>query len=209
MLVCAAMLALVIDVSRSIDADEYQLQMQGTARVFASERVTSSLNPANPLAVSVVIFSDYAIVSVPWMLLRTPQDSLRLSARISAIENPNLIYTNALDGLNTALNLYEDSPCESDNKVVDISADGTQNAASNEVVTEDYIVNRALSMNVRINALPITTNNVGGVDSPESLYEYYNNSFVSPTGGFIVRAEGFDDFSRAIYHKISTEIASR
>jgi len=127
MLVCAAMLALVIDVSRSIDADEYRLQMQGTAQVFTSERLQNAINSDSPLAVSVVIFSDRAIVSVPWTLLRTPEDSLRLSARISAIQNPDLIYTNAIDGLNTALNLYESPPCESDNKVIDISADGVQN----------------------------------------------------------------------------------
>ncbi len=214
MLVCAAMLALVIDVSRSIDPDEYQLQMQGTANVFLTERLQNAIDPDRPMAVSVIIFSDRAVVSVPWTLLRTRSDSIGFSARVRAIENPQWLYTNALHGLGIALDQFESNaaPCESDIKVIDISADGLNNGA--QIRPQDTIpriVQRAQEMDIRINALPIlpTEQTASPYESADQIYNYYNDNFVAPTGGFTIRAHGFEDFARAIFNKITTEIASR
>lgn len=209
---CALALVLVIDVSRSVDLDEFALQQQGTARALQSERVVHAITQNEGVALSVVFFDDTARVVIPWQVLRTPADVIGFSTTLTNIQHPGGLYTNVYEGIALGLTLLDNPPCEPDRKLIDISGDGIDNQARGGH-TPASLVRRAIESDVRINTLPILT----AVDNPmetaevanEHLFNWYNDNFALPTGGFSVRSNGFADFARAITVKLSTEITMR
>lgn len=207
MISCALALSLVVDVSRSIDAREYTLQMEGMARAFRSERILNLIESnQNPIVVNLITFHDDAIIQIPWTLVHSPSEVRNLATRISSIPQPNGLYTNARGAINASLLTMDNIPCEPDEKVIDISADGVHNGSYN-VETDLQVAERASNMGVRINALPILTYDTDVQN--EAVFNYLNDNYVIPTGGFIIRSTGFEDFARAILHKLSMEIAWR
>ena len=39
------------------------------------------------------------------------------------------------------------------------------------------------------------------------LFNYFNDNYAAPTGGFTIESNGFEDFARAIFQKLTREIA--
>jgi hypothetical protein len=178
------------------------------ARAFRSERIMNVIESNDqPIAINLIIFGDTANVQIPWVILRTRDDVLRVSTIIEYIPKPDHLYTNILGALNLSLNTFDTTPCESDDKIIDISADGIHNTYPGLNVTVESVVERAVDMGIRINTLPIVTSDPE--EPNEYVYEYLNNNFAIPTGGFSIRSTGFQDFHRAIFQKLSMEIAAR
>lgn len=205
---CALALSLVVDISSSIDHNEYKLQMEGMARAFQSERISNLIESNNlPIAINLMTFSDDVVIHIPWVILHSAQDARNFGTRIQEIRRPErYLYTNIRGAINVSLSTMNDIPCEPEEKIIDISADGTHNGGYNEE-TEEQLADKAINMGVRINALPILT--FFNEESNNSVFNYLNDNYVIPTGGFVVRSTGFEDFARAILHKLSMEIAWR
>lgn len=203
---CALALVLVIDVSRSVDLEEFTLQQQGTARALQSERVMHAITQNEGVALSVVFFENDARVAIPWQILRTPADVMRFSTTLTSIEYPTGMYTNVYEGINLGLNLLDNPPCAPDRKLIDISGDGIDNQGRGGH-TPESLAERARNSDVRINTLPILTATDDSMN--DHLFNWYNDNFALPTGGFTVRSNGYGDFARAITIKLSTEITMR
>ena len=79
-------LVLAVDVSRSIDDDEYNLQKQGYADAFTHPAVLSAIqaNPHHRIAVTMVEWAgaDFQKVVVPWTVISDPESGQLLSETI-------------------------------------------------------------------------------------------------------------------------------
>ena len=74
-----------------------------------------------------------------------------------------------------------------------------------------YARDRALAKDIVINGLPILNDrpNIDGYPLMPDLDLYYEDCVIGGYGAFIVVANGFEDFARAIRRKMVLEIAGR
>jgi len=147
-------LALVLDISGSVDKGEYLLQRDGYVKAFLDPAIQSAIaNKPNGIAVSLFYFSttttanrldaadsDYAMWSAPrinWMHLQTPTDVTNFANTIAAETRPVVNPedpkgdTNIANAINTAASSITNNDFTTNNRVIDISGDGIQNTELN------------------------------------------------------------------------------
>lgn len=193
---CDVALVLTIDVSGSINADEYRLQMDGLAAALQDGAVADALVSAKA-HVAVIQWSGASRqeVTVPWVNLRTQSDVDALATRVQDAERPWQHFSTAIgDMLTVAGNLLESTPCK--RKVIDISGDGFSNEGIEPSIMRDALVARG----VDINALAI-------LNATAPLLEaYFRSQVIGGPNAFVYTATGYQDYPRAIRRKLLDEI---
>ena len=108
------------------------------------------------------------------------------------------------EGIRVALEMLATNTHIGLRRVIDVSGDGVETDPWFEKAIT-LILARPLAdqAGVQINGLPILN-----VDFPK-LDEYYREQVIAGTGSFIVVADGFKDFGRAIREKLAREIEHR
>ncbi|PHQ59722.1 MAG: hypothetical protein COC03_04855 [Robiginitomaculum sp.] len=98
-----------------------------------------------------------------------------------------------------------DSPHRSRRRVIDISGDGANNNGENVLSARA----RVLDAGITINGLPIINGRPSrhGNAPIQNLDKFYKDCVIGGRGAFIVVANGFNDFARAIRRKMILEIA--
>ncbi len=192
---CDIALLLAIDVSGSVDAGEYRLQVDGTADALGDPAVAEALVAAGA-ALAVVQWSGAGMqaVALPWTRVADAGDVAELAARARALPR-------AFDGSDTAVGdaigfsakLFADAPsCR--RRVIDISGDGPQNAGGSLASGRGA----AISAGIAINAIAIE-------DIGISLTEYFRRSVIT-RDGFVVTARGHVEYPPAIRMKLLREV---
>jgi hypothetical protein len=102
---------------------------------------------------------------------------------------------------------FEGNGFRSERRIIDISGDGPNNSGAYVNLVRD----RAVADGVAINGLPIINDRpqIYGYPPFPDLDLYYQDCVIGGPGAFIVVADGFKDFARAILRKLVTEIAGR
>jgi len=90
-------------------------------------------------------------------------------------------------------------------RIIDVSGDGPNNRGVHVVEARD----NALARGFVINGLPIVNDRPGPLGYPPlpNLDLYYEDCVIGGPGSFIIVADGFTDFARAIRQKLVLEIA--
>jgi hypothetical protein len=195
-------LVLLIDVSGSIDNTEYDLQKNGIAGAFRDPAVVKAIwnQPYGRMMVAVVEWSDTASVVLPWTVVENEDTSRRLASQIDRIERTSRGSTALGTAIAFAVDLFETCGCEAARRVIDVSGDGVNNSGA---ITSSAGRDLALQRGIVVNGLPIT-----GDGSDVGLYEHYDSEVKGGQGAFIIEANGFEDFARALRQKLVLEIAS-
>ncbi|MCX4026462.1 DUF1194 domain-containing protein [Endozoicomonas sp. SM1973] len=134
-------LALVIDVSSSIDDTEFALQMNGYAAAFKDPDVINAilaLPNGNGIAAAAFPFAafgaddpmapaSYELNSTPWFHITDAMSAMDFANAISAIPNGDAQGTNIAGGVDSAVNSMLNNDFEGDMLIVDVSTDGVQN----------------------------------------------------------------------------------
>lgn len=203
-------LVLAVDVSRSVDAAELEMQMRGYANAFRDPRLADGVTggPLGAIAVMLFTWSDFNIqeVLVPWMRIGGAQDSVRFARAVDAAPRRAHLYTSISGAMDFACRQFGQG-YEGTRRVVDISGDGVNN--SGRPVAEARA--EALDRGVVLNGLAVLDNE----PPPESLRlglppldEYYRDQVIGGPGAFLMVAEGFGAFETAVRRKIIREIAT-
>ncbi len=192
---------LAVDSSSSVNAEEFNLQLQGYADAFLNPAVIKTISNGDlgAIAATLVIWAgDGGIRQIAkWMLIddlesasrfvkefrKTPRYMLKDGTSISTaiIESVSLFSGNGFNGAR---------------RVIDISGDGTNNTGRPVPIARDA----AIEAGVTINGLTILN------EFPE-LDSYFSRFVVGGPGAFIVTADSFSTFSAAILNKLVQEIA--
>ena len=203
-------LSLVIDVSGSVDASEYNLQRSGYAAAFNNAGIQAqilSFAGSGGIAVNVIQFSSGAVESITWTLLLTAGDITNFANAIGSMARSGAVgsATDIRDGISLArarLAAAGAGTYEGARRVIYVSGDGEQNEGCVSQATCDALVdgerNAAAAASIRINGLAIVTSDFPNLDT------YYTNHVVTP-GGF-ASAATFATFSTAVAAKIGREI---
>lgn len=196
-------LVLAVDVSGSIDAERYRLQMEGIARTFEDEGVQAAMlgGPHHAIFVTLVEWSDRPVVAVPWTLITGADDAAAFAARVRRAPRADDQFT----CMAVALRLIADKvlpflPVPSDRVVIDVSGDGHDNC--NPIVPVDAVRNELVAGGATINGLPILEG-----DEALTLEAWYRAHVIGGPGAFLVPASGFADFARAMRSKFLIEIS--
>lgn len=194
---CDVALILTIDVSGSINQQEYRLQMNGLATALEDTTVSDALVKAQA-QVAIVQWSGTSRqeITVPWQQMTTPAEVASLARTVRDAERPWHHFSTAIgDMLATVAPLFDQVSCK--HRVIDVSGDGI----SNEGRIPDEPRNALVVDGVRINALAI----LGATD--EDLPTYFRRHVIGGLNSFVYEAKGYEDYPRAIRRKLLDEIA--
>jgi hypothetical protein len=198
-------LSLLVDVSGSVDATEFDIQKTGYVNAFKSAAVKDAIVASpNGVAVNLVYWSTSPVQAVAWQILKTAADADAFAALINAAGRPGTGTVGTLTAIGTAINFGVNSintnPIGGDTivgtrKVIDVSGDGQNNDGASLSAARA----NAISQGITINGLAITT------DDP-NLLTYYQNNVIGGPGAFAVQANSFAAFGAAVERKIELEI---
>jgi hypothetical protein len=202
-------LALAIDVSGSIDAEEARLQRDGYVRAFRDPEVLSAIAGGFTGRVAVLYFEfsagGYNKIIADWTEVSDEASAGAFADRLSASPIQTVQRTSISDAIAFAVPQFDINDFSGTRKVIDISGDGPNNAGLPLSVARE----RALSNGITINGLPIVNNRPGpfGRPPPANLDLYYQDCVIGGRGAFMIVARGFDDFAEAIRRKLLLEIS--
>ena len=197
MLACAVALILLVDISSSVSEKNYELQKRGIAEAFKDPQIQKTIE-AQPggLALSLHEWTDTSNVSIPWVILKTKKDLEDLSNKILNLKYAIGMTTAMGDAIIKGVEYFDSTPCEPERKIIDVSGDGPSNTG----VEIEVARKKAIDNLVTINGMPIITT------GEPRLSDYYIDKVITPDG-FVLSADGYEDFTRAIKRKLTFEIA--
>ncbi len=202
-------LVLAVDVSRSVDAEEQELQFRGYEAAFRDPRLVEGIagGPVGAIACMMFTWSDWHIQTpvVPWTRIDGPRGAARMADAIAAAPRQTHLYTSISGAMDYAAKRFGEG-FEGTRRVVDISGDGVNN--SGRPVAEARAA--ALEQGIVLNGLAVLDKQpsplaLAGAVPP--LDEYYRDEVIGGPGAFLVVAEGFTAFEAAVRRKIIREIA--
>lgn len=203
-------LVLAVDVSRSVDAEEQELQLRGYAAAFRDARLIEGIvgGPVGAIACTMFLWSDWHIqhVVVPWCRIDGPTAAHRFAASIDAAPRQTYLYTSISGAMDFAVRQFGQA-FEGTRRVVDISGDGVNNSGRPLAEAREA----ALTAGVVLNGLAVLDRTpspltLSGALPP--LDDYYRDEVIGGPGAFLVVAEGFSVFEAAVRRKIIREVAS-
>jgi len=202
-------LVLAADVSGSMDPGEAALQRQGFVNALRHPEVIKAIKGGmlGRIAVTYVEWAGayYQRSLVGWTEIA---DAATANAFADAVARPEVKterYTSISTLINTSAARFASNGFEGTRRVIDISGDGPNNRGEYVHLARD----RAVAGSIVINGLPIINDrpSPGGYPSMANLDLYYEDCVIGGPGAFLVVANGFEDFARAILRKMILEIA--
>lgn len=197
-------LVLAMDVSTSVNEVEFQLQQFGLAGALLDPVVQQAIEASGGVAVLVAQWAGEGAVvtSVDWTLIETRQQAVALADRIAAA--PRLVrgFTNIDGAILYAQAAIADNAFSGNRRVIDVSGDGT---ASNR--NPAYARNQAVAAGITVNGLVVLVEDIDlGILADEDTYNHYRDFVIGGPGAFLIKADGFEDFARAMREKLLREI---
>src|SRR4029078_12923411 len=111
---------------------------------------------------------------------------------------PSARGTSISDALELSLRMLETGPYHSVKQVIDVSGEGGNNAGRAVQDVRDEV----LAKGITINGLPIID-----YSTPQDLDKYFEGCVIGGPASFVIPAEGFVDFARAMRRKLILEIS--
>lgn len=201
-------LVLAVDVSRSIDAEEAQMQRDGYVAAFLDQEVLNAI-ASGMLGRIAVTYLEWAGVPerviVPWTEIRDRPTAEGFAALLAGVPIASGQRTSISGAIDRSADLFDGNGFEGTRRAIDVSGDGENNAGRLVVPARDA----AIAKGITVNGLPIINGRptLGGWPQMPELDLYYRDCVIGGPGAFMIVAEGFEDFARAIRRKLVLEIA--
>ncbi|MGG5811708.1 DUF1194 domain-containing protein [Falsiroseomonas sp. CW058] len=193
-------LCLAMDVSASVDFDEFGLMAGGTAAALRDPAVLAAATsgPRRAAAVCLLLWSGVGAqdLAVGWMRLDGPDGAAALA---EAVENaPRLPPPGATaigEGMAAGLALLGRFPAEARRLVLDVSGDGRHNAGRAPATMRDLAVQAG-----------ITVNGLAILNEEPDLLDHYAAEVIGGPGSFAMDCADYPDFTEAILRKLRREL---
>ena len=200
-------LVLAIDVSRSIDDEEMQVERQGTADVFASPEVIHAIQSGTLGRIAVVMFDfsspEYDKVVVDWTIIHDRGSAMAFAQQVRAAPRTFGMRTSVSSALEMGSELIEksDKDIVGARKVIDVSGDGPNN--DGEPMTEVH--DRTIAKGIVVNGLPVMDDMANGYF--RDLDKYYAACVAGGPGSFVTVVRSYKDYATAMRHKLVLELS--
>ncbi|HMV11960.1 MAG TPA: DUF1194 domain-containing protein [Nitrosomonas sp.] len=207
-------LALLVDVSRSVDASEYAQQKNGYVNAFKDpviQDAIASFAAIGGIAVTYIEWSgaNQQSVSVGWTQITNAASA---NAFADAIDNVDRAFglgggTAPGSAIQFVTPKFSDNGFEGNRWVIDVSSDGIRNTGTQASVARDHFLDLETvgeGLTKTINGLPIDNTDLGFL----GLADWFQDNIVGGPNAFLIAADGgFDSFSDAVKTKIGREIS--
>ena len=223
----AVALVVAVDVSQSVDAARFGLQMEGIAEALEDPDVVAVMTgrPGGTLFARVT-WADRASLAVGWRRIASQADAVAAAAQVRATPRQTGEFTCLAQMFRTiAASVIPAMPVSAERIVVDVSGDGIDNCTDTDDLANEQAA--VLASGATINGLPILVpgeNDVVGAGAyrapgyglratplPQErvgLQQWFEAHVVAGPNAFLLAAKGYSDFSRAIRRKFITEVSS-
>lgn len=201
-------LVLAVDVSGSVDEEEAVLQRRGYVDALSDPQIVKAITSGILGRIAVTYFEwagdGWQMPVIGWTVIDSPAGASDFAARLADAPIGRGPWTSIADAIDFAAALHEQNPYEATRRVIDISGDGPNNTGGTLPQARD----EAVAKRITINGLAIINgrSNFGRVPMP-NLDLYYRHCVIGGPGAFVIVANGFADFARAIRRKLILEIA--
>ena len=216
-------LIVAIDVSNSVDEKRYKLQMEGIAQALEDPGVIQAIvgGAKGGILFSLVTWADQPTVNLPWTHIASEAD-----AKAGGQEGARA----AASGRRVHLHVAHDArrlrqdraadPSKAAKVVLDVSGDGKDNCNSQEPI--EQVRDELVKYGVTVNGLPILENAGPEIVTPgapssqsylpgkqqvDPLEQWYTDNVKGGPGSFVLPANGYSDFGRAIRQKFVLEVS--
>lgn len=199
------LLAIGVDVSRSVDAVRAGMQRDGYMNALRNPMVVRAATSGQHGAIAVVYFEWAGELLqrtvVPWTVIRSQADADAFTDELAKHPPVSWSRTSISGAIDYAVGLFEASPHTAPRRVLDVSGDGPNNHGRSVTAARD----EAVAKGIVINGLPVIN------DRPffgeRDLDLYYEANVIGGSGAFMMVARSFDAFGSAILSKLIREIA--
>lgn len=208
------LLVLAMDVSRSMDQPKFLLQRQGYAAAISNPQVLEAIKsgPHQKIALCFIDWSgpfDQKLV-IDWTIIDGPAAASRFGDLVAQAPRPFYDSTSIGAAISFATAQFARAPFEAERLAIDVSGDGTNNAGRNVQSFRDQAVAKGILINglviltdIETARFPAHTNPPGGIE------KYYRDNVIGGAGSFVMVAEDYNSFGRAMVRKLIAEIARR
>lgn len=209
--VCRQALALGLDVSGSVDAREYRLQLDGLAEALGSPAVRAALLERLETPVELMVYEwsgpQDQLLLLPWTRITSTQNLDAAIAQLLTVERraeatPGTALGVAM--MRGAQFLAQRSHCW--RQTLDISGDGKSNLGPRPRTAKPQLV----ATGITLNALVIGADDPAAVDIRQGeigeLSAYFNAEVILGPDAFVEVALGFEGYAEAMERKLLREL---
>lgn len=206
------LLVLAADVSRSVDAQKFQLQRAGYAAAISDRRVLDTISSGRHGRIGLLFlewsgFGNQQVV-IDWTIIDGAKAAHGFGDRLLEAPRSFADRTSISSGIDAAVDQLKRAPFVSERQTIDVSGDGTNNSGRDVTQARDD----ALSLGITINGLAILSErplpwNPEHTNPPGGLAKYYRDNVMGGPGSFVIEAQDFNAFGQAIVKKMIAEIA--
>ncbi len=193
-------LVLAVDVSSSVNYEEYDLQMRGYVAAFRSAEVKDAIRSGAVGRIRVAMMqwagSDQQALSVNWTEIGSDAEAEAFADRLEYVPRAfDFGGTAITPALRFAVDLLARDGHRGTRQVIDVSGDGRVTLGAEPDKIRDQIV----ASGITINGLPI-------LNEEPTLNRYYEAHVIGGYGAFVEIAADFTNFAQAIRQKLAREI---
>jgi len=204
-------LVLAADISGSMDQEEATLQRIGFVSALRHPDVIATITRGRlgRIALTYVEWAGFQTQNtlVDWREISDARSANAFADALEKLPVRTAYWTSISNVIEYASAVFENSGFTARRRIIDISGDGPNNSGLYVPDARD----RAVSKGIIINGLPIINDRLGpyGFTPMPNLDLYYEDCVIGGQGAFVIVANGFKDFARAIRRKMILEIAGR
>ena len=219
-----------VDVSNSVDEHRYKLQKEGIAEALEDKGVLDAITggTAGGILFGMVTWADRPSFVMPWVRISTKEEALAVAAKVRKLQLQSgefTCMTRMLRSVNDKI--VPQIPAKATRIVVDVSGDGPDNCNADETI--ETVRDELVATGVTLNGLPINEGDPSAPvgegayrapgtafkDSalakpnagPVTLEDWYRAHVMGGVGSFVLPANGYADFGRAMRQKFVIEIS--
>jgi hypothetical protein len=206
------LLVLSSDVSRSVDHPKFLLQREGYATAISDPHVLEAIKsgPQQRIAACFIEWSGFGAqkLLIDWTIIDGVEPARKFGDQLLELPRSFADRTSISGGIEFAAAQLERAPFESPRRTIDVSGDGTNNAGRDVKLARDEAVAKGIVINglVILSDRPVPWN-AEHTNPPGGLEKYYQDNVIGGPGAFVLVAENFNAFGRAIIKKLIAEIA--
>ncbi|MEM9968832.1 MAG: DUF1194 domain-containing protein [Pseudomonadota bacterium] len=199
---CRLALLLALDVSSSVDAKEDRLQRNGLVAALTAPQVVDAFFAADlPVALGIYEWSGRhnQEVLLDWTLIDTAETLLDVAEKVAASQRSHDDFPTAMGyALAFGARMFARAPrCLQ--QTLDMAGDGQ----NNEGFGPEAAYREFPFSNVTVNGLVV---NAADFEGEVGLIAFYQREVLHGPGAFMVIADGFEDYERAMRQKLEREL---